>query len=827
MKKLLLSLIYMALCQVTTNAQKQPNYSSAEILQMLKKANTIGSVLYIAAHPDDENTRLISYLSNEINVRTAYLSITRGDGGQNLIGSEKGASLGLVRTNELLEARKIDGGEQFFTSAVDFGYSKTADETLKLWDKEKILADMVWVIRNFQPDIMITRFPATSAAGHGHHTASAILASEAFDAAADPSRFSEQLKFVSVWKTKTLFQNTSSWWEKDIAKRYETDENLLSADIGTFNAVLGQSYSEMAAESRSMHKSQGFGSAETRGKKIDYLDYIKGEKVNKKNGIFHNIDLTWNRLGDGKNIQEKLNDCIVSFNPQQPSKIIPELVKIYNFIEKQSNIYWRIQKKKELEEIIIACAGLYIEATADNYYSAKGQSIKIQTSVIKRNDADIALKRIKINAKDTITDIKLTTNEPVDFSFTYGIAPTDNFSNPYWLNKDYNYTYEIEQQEFIGKPMSSAAVDVNFTLSIAGEEINFKRPLLYKWTDDVKGEKYRDFVILPEVTANFNESAYVFNNGKTKEVIVKISANSNNATGVLKLELPKNWKCNPEQFTVDIKEKSTAKKFIFNVTPTIESPKVNSLKINFAGTFPQQTFSAQVIDYDHINPQIILKEAKAKAINVAIETKGKNIGYIAGPGDDIPSALNQLGYTVTIIKAEEISGFDLKKFDAIITGIRVYNTDVNLKSNNPLLLEYVNLGGTLVVQYNTSDVLFENFGPYPFSIGRDRVTEENSDFKILVPEHPIFNIPNKIETIDFAGWVQERGLYFAKDWTKDYTPLIAWHDTGEEDKLGGLIVADYGKGKFVYTGISLFRQLPAGVPGAYKLFANIVSYGKP
>jgi LmbE family N-acetylglucosaminyl deacetylase len=826
MKKIALYLISLLLIDIAAFAQKQPTYSSSEILQMLKKANTIGSVLYIAAHPDDENTRLISYLSNDVNVRTGYLSLTRGDGGQNLIGAEKGAALGLLRTNELLEARKIDGGEQFFTSAVDFGYSKTADETLKLWDKEKILGDMVWVIRNFKPDLIITRFPPTSAAGHGHHTASAILAAEAFDAAADPNRFPEQLKLTQVWQTKRMFQNTSSWWEKEIDKRYETDENLFSVDIGTFNPILGTSYSEMSAESRSMHKSQGFGSAETRGKKIDYLDFLKGDKANKKNGIFDGIDLTWNRLADGKNIQEKLNACISNFNAQHPNQIISDLVKVYNLIDKQSNTYWKEKKKKEIENIIIACSGLYIEAVADNYYSAKNQSIKVQTSVVKRNDADINLKRINFNAKDSVMNIKLKTNESVDLSFNYGISPTENFSNLYWLNKDYNYIFEIDQQEFIGKPMSDPAVEVNFLLEVEKTEINFKRPLVYKWTDDVKGEKYRQFIIVPDVIANFDQSVYEFNKGNKREVNVKLKANSNNITGNLSLEIPKSWKCEPNQFAVDIKEKGIEKTFTFLVTPTIDGPKVNHLKANFSGIFAKETFSAQVIDYDHINPQIILKEAKAKAINISIETKGKNIGYISGPGDDVPSALKQMGYNVTIIKAAAIPTYNLSSFDAILTGIRAYNTEVDLKSNNTLLLEYANQGGTLIVQYNTSDLLIENFGPYPFAISRDRVTEEASDYKILVPEHPIFNYPNKIDAMDFAGWVQERGLYFAKDWSKEYTPLIAWHDTGEEDKNGGIIVSDYGKGKFIYTGISFFRQLPAGVPGAYKLFANIISYGK-
>ena len=808
------------------SAQKQATYSSAEILQMMKKANTIGSVLYIAAHPDDENTRLIAYLSNEVNVRTGYLSITRGDGGQNLIGTEKGATLGLLRTNELLEARKIDGGEQFFTSAVDFGYSKTADETLKLWDKEKILGDMVWIIRNFQPDLIITRFPPTSAAGHGHHTASAILAAEAFDAAADPTKFPEQLKMVQVWQTKRMFQNNSSWWEKDIDKRYQTDDNLLSVDIGTFNPVLGKSYSELAAESRSMHKSQGFGSAETRGKKVDYLEYIKGEKANKKIGIFHQIDLTWNRLPEGKNIQEKLNECIANFSAKQPQKSIPELLKVYDLIDKQKNIHWKEKKKKEVEDIILACSGLYIEAIADNYYSAKGQSIKVQTSVVKRNDVDIKLVRVKINAKDTIADKQLNTNESVDFNFTYGISPTENFSNPYWLNKDYNYTFDIDQQEFVGMPMSNPVIEVNFLFSIEGKEINVMRPLVYKWTDDVKGEKYREFSILPEVTANFDQAVYLFNKGNKQEVKIKLTANSNNVTGVLKIEIPKNWLCEPEQFLVDIKEKGIEKNFTFTITPAVGGAKISTLKAAFQGVFKQETFASQTIDYDHISPQIILKESIAKAINISIETKGKNIGYVSGPGDDIPSALVQMGYNVTIIKASEIPTYNLATFDAIIMGIRAYNTDVELKSNNTFLLDYAKNGGTLIVQYNTSDLLLENFGPYPFAIGRDRVTEENSDFKMLVPEHPIFNTPNKIDEMDFVGWVQERGLYFAKDWAKEYTPLIAWHDAGEEDKSGALIVADVGKGKFIYTGISFFRQLPAGVPGAYKLFANLIAYGK-
>ena len=357
--------ISLLLIATASYAQKQMNAS--EIKLALNKLNTLGSVLYVAAHPDDENTRLIAYMANERLVRTGYLSLTRGDGGQNLIGTEKGPLMGVVRTQELLEARKVDGGEQFFTRAVDFGYSKTPEETFIKWDKQAVLADVVWAIRKFKPDVMITRFPPTSKAGHGHHTASAILAAEAFDLAGDKNAFPEQLTYTTVWQPKRLLLNASTWWDKELPqKAKDNPTEYTTVDIGTYNTLLGKSYGEIAAESRTMHKSQGFGSAKQRGSKLEYLKLLKGEPF--KTDVLDGVNLSWKTVNGGEAIEKLLTKAITNFNAEQPELIVPTLLEAHQLLNKlpDSN-KWKWIKLSKIRTVIANCAGLFVEVTANDY----------------------------------------------------------------------------------------------------------------------------------------------------------------------------------------------------------------------------------------------------------------------------------------------------------------------------------------------------------------------------------------------------------------------------------------------------------------------------
>ena len=796
-------------------AQKQMNAS--EIKLALNKLNTLGSVLYLAAHPDDENTRLIAYLANERLVRTGYLSLTRGDGGQNLIGTEKGPLMGVVRTQELLEARKIDGGEQFFTRAVDFGYSKTPQETFVKWNKKEVLADVVWIIRKFRPDVIITRFPPTSDAGHGHHTASAILAEEAFDLAGDPKAFPSQLRYTSVWQPKRLFLNASTWWDKELPEKAKADPTKYTTlDIGTYNALLGKSYGEIAAESRTMHKSQGFGSGKQRGTKLEYLKLIKGEAY--KTDLFDGINLTWRSIENGVQIENLISKAIQNYNSEKPEQIIPSLLEAYELIDKMpdtSQMKWI--KLANLRSIISSCAGLFIEVTASDYSTSDENLIELTTTLLNRSNLNVLVESIKYDKIDTAINVSLANNKPLTFEskITCPKHFNNRSTNPYWLNDSFEGFYTVPSQSMIGIPQNKAVFPVFVTLKINDIYFPIFSEVTYKWTDRVKGEIYRPFFYTPKITANIEDPVYIFSDSNPKDLRVTLKAHQENVNGTISLKLPDGWKSEPESLTYDFKNKKEEKVLVFSVTPS-DSESAGTIEI-------EGEKSLISIEYDHINTQTLLPDAKAKAVRLNVAIKGKTIGYIKGAGDEVPTALEQLGYKVVMLDEDNLKNDDLSKYDAIVAGIRAYNTNKYMPNVYHQLMNYVKSGGNYVVQYNTNRrVDTKTMAPFPLKLSRDRVTEEDASVTILSPEHPILNAPNKISNKDFENWVQERGLYFPNEWDNQYTPIIGWNDTNESMKNGALLVANYGKGSFIYTGISFFRELPAGVPGAFKLFSNII-----
>lgn len=805
--------------------QNSPQMNSAEILQSLKKLNTVGSVLYIAAHPDDENTRLLGYLAKERNLRTGYLSLTRGDGGQNLIGKEQGEPLGLIRTQELLAARRIDGAEQFFTRANDFGFSKNPKETFSIWNKDSILADVVLAIRKFKPDVIICRFPTTGEGGHGHHTASAILALEAFDAAADPSKFPEQLTYTQVWQAKRIFWNTFNFGGTNT-----TAPDQLKIDVGVFNPLLGKSYGEIAADSRSMHKSQGFGSAKARGESIEYFKQLKGDKAS--TDLFEGINQTWGRFTSTAYLQKTIDDCIKKYNPQSPEKIISDLVAIYKQLkqldESDVNIkYWKQLKLKETETLLLTCSGLWAEAYAADYKAVPGNDVFITTQIIVRNNCEVKLNSISFfNQADTATAKILKQNELLTFKHKEKLASTTPFSNPYWLNEKHAIgMYAVNNKQLIGKPENDGFAKVIFDVSIYDLNLKIERGLVYKYTDPVKGEVYRPFEILPPATINISDKVFVFSSDNPKDVTFTVKANSTNVNGTVQLKVPEGWIVqikNP-----DFKLVANGDEAIVEATIT---PKKNSTDgklqatLNINGT----TFTKSIkrIEYDHIPYQFILSDAEAGLVHVDLKKTGNIIGYIPGAGDDVPACLKQIGYDVTILTDELLAKENLSKYNCIVTGVRAYNTNERLQIYYTKLMDYVKNGGNLVVQYNTNSRIGPvgtKVGPYPFTISRDRVTDDNAEVRFTNPKHTVLNYPNIITQKDFGGWVQERGIYFASDIDKNYETIFSINDPDEKASEGSLIIGKYGKGNFVYTGLVFFRELPAGVPGAYRLFTNLLS----
>lgn len=813
-------------------AQRPTKPTSVEIYHQIQKLNFLGSVLYVAAHPDDENTRLISYLSNDKKARTGYLSLTRGDGGQNLIGTELRELLGVIRTQELIEARKIDGGEQFFSRANDFGFSKNPTETLEIWDKNQVLSDVVWAIRKFQPDVIINRFdhrsPGTT---HGHHTASAMLSLEAFDLVNDKSIYPEQLKYVSTWQPKRVFFNTSWWFYGSKEKFEKADKSTQTKlNIGTYYQSLGKSNQEIAALSRSCHQSQGFGNTGTRGEEDEYLEFLKGEKLNDNTNLFEGIDTSWNRVQGGKVIGDILNGVEKNFDFKNPSASIPELVKAYSLIQNLSDKHWKEVKTEEIKKIIAACAGLYFEAVADVQEITPNSPLKIKLEVINRSSIPMKLNGIgAIPTYETkekkIIDLK--NNVPFTETTSLNLNNTIDYTNAYWLNQvGTDGMYRVDEQEKIGLPDVIRQVTVGFWIEILGVEIPFDRKVVYKYNDDVKGEVYQPLDIVPVATSTIAEKVYIFNNDRSKTVTVKVKAGKDKIAGNVKLQLPENWSVSPTEIPFSLDRKGEEVLAIFNVSPSRE---ISEIEIKSIVTIDNQVFDKQKIDinYPHIYKQMVLKPAVAKAIRLKIKTKNEKIAYIMGAGDEIPKSLQQMGYEVEIIKPEAISAEKLSPFDVVITGIRAYNVVNALAYKQKTLLDFVKNGKTMIVQYNTlDDLVSKEMAPFPLKISRDRVTEEDAEVRFLAPNHPVLNYPNKITVDDFKGWKQEQGLYYPSEWDNAFTPILSANDTGEKPKDGALLIAKYGKGNYIYTGLSFFRELPEGVSGAFRLMANMIAIGK-
>jgi len=800
---------------------------SSEIKLKLKKLNFLGSVLYVAAHPDDENTRAITYLANDRLAAAAYLSMTRGDGGQNLIGPEIGELLGLIRTQELLAARRIDGGQQFFTRAIDFGFSKNYQETLEIWNKEEVLSDVVRVIRQFQPDVILTRFPADERAGHGHHTSSAILAQEAFDLTNNPNVFPEQVKQFGTWQVSSLYTNTGRWWNQTIN---ENTPGILTMNVGTYNTLLGKSYSEIAADSRTQHKSQGFGSAGRRGDAMEFFEYVKGDRIDKD--VFEKVNTTWTRVKGGEKIQPLIQKVIQEFNEENPSASVPQLLEIRNQISKLENSVWRNRKLNEVEQLIRDCTGLYIEIIANHYMASPGQQVTLAFEVINRSGVIIMLDNLKSEslAIDSTFSLLLKSNDPVAFKSVKNIKSDKEYSSPYWLKEPHaTGLFTVKDPTMIGKPENDPAIIVDARVSVQGVSMTVAVPVVYKWTDPVKGELTRPFEVVPPVFINFPQTVFIFRDQtpQTISVLVK-SASSQRLKGNVKLELPAGWTSEPAVIPFELGKMNEEQTLMFKVTGGKEEFD-GSIRATADIEGQRYSNSIRQIQYDHIPIQTLLPPAKARALRINISKVGSVIGYIKGAGDDIPVNLRNLGYEVWEMKDEEITASNLKRVDAVVLGIRALNTNERIRFTMPTLLNYAKEGGTVVVQYNTNNDLeidADKFSPYAITLSRDRVTQESSEVRILKPDHPALNYPNKITAKDFEGWVQERGLYFPSTWSDSFDALLSMNDKGEPARNGSLLIAKYGTGHYVYTGLSFFRELPEGVPGAYKLFANLVSLSK-
>jgi len=841
MKKLAYLLLFALITNLSSNAQAPKSYTSSEILLQIKKLNTVGSVLYIAAHPDDENTRLIAYLANEKCLRTGYLSLTRGDGGQNLIGPEQGVELGVIRTQELLAARRIDGGEQFFTRAYDFGYSKSPKETFGKWNKDSLLSDMVWVIRNFRPDIIITRFATDGSGGHGHHTASAILAEEAFDAAADPTRFPEQLKYVDLWQTRRMFYNSGArFWNPNADL-----SSLIKLDVGGYNPLLGKSYGEIAAESRSMHKSQGFGSAKQRGEYFEYFKPLKGDTTGLKD-IFEGLQPNeyWTKIG-AKDLNNILRKIELSSNGGLTLDY-DLIFEAYDLIQKKLDQLPNKQKKssleflklKQIEDLVYNAFGIYFEVISKEYNSSKDK-LNVETNLLYRNNANNITSSIVFNNGPRIDSIpafassfKITNTNSGKVSLEEKQVNESINKNIYWLENS------ISNNRFDYNYIQNTFNDLNgVTLEFANLRkkkltLKHKTPIQYKWVDPEKGELYRPLVITPPLMLNLEQKSIVFADNKSKELKVIVKSGRDSIQTKIKANLPMGWTMQPASANISMAKKGDEQIVTFNINPSnVTSSGVEKSIIKFIAEVDGIEYSQGIkeIKYDHIPIQTLFPEAEAKLVRLDVNKRLKRIGYIPGAGDEVQSCLSQLGYEVITITDDMLTKENLSQFEAIITGVRAYNTNEKLSTYKQKLMDYVSGGGNLIAQYNTNSFVgpFKgDIGPYPFKITRDRVTDENAVVNFELPNHPVLNTPNKITSADFEGWIQERCIYTAGDVDAKYEMPLSIADPDEKANKGSLIIAKHGKGNFIYSGLVFFRELPAGVPGAYRLFVNMIELGK-
>ncbi len=771
-----------AFCALQMNVVAQKN--SAEIIAQIKGLKTVGSVLYFAAHPDDENNSFLPYLTKERNLRTAYLSLTRGDGGQNLIGKEQGIELGMIRTQELLAARRIDGAEQYFSTAYEFGYSKSWEEALQIWDHEKVLSDAVWVIRKFQPDIIISRFPPDARAGHGHHAASAIIANEAYIAAADPTKFPAQFKYgVGVWKAKRILWNTFNFGSVNT-----TNENQLKVEVGGYNPIIGKSYGEIGAEARTMHKSQGEGRPRRRGASYEFFELKGGDPAN--NDIMDGVNTSWSRL-QGAAVETSIDKIVSTYNINDPSTSVAALVKLYQQINALPVSNWRNYKLDQVQDIIKSCAGIYIEATSQQQQVIPGESISVQFLLNQRSNANAVLQSIQLPSKDTILNKTLVNNQNIQFEYKLNVPANKSISQPYWLvNPKTEGMFVVKDQLLIGKSENDPEFEGLVNVEIEKQVFIFKIPVQYKYTDLTKGDVYQPIAVVPATEIKYNKEVSIVAPGKA--ITVSYQTMEHNGTS-----------------------KQT------DITLKIST---EHLPVNDNAIYTKS------IAYDHIPTITYFPTASTKIVPLAVQNTAKHIGYIDGAGDKIPEALVELGATVTHLTESDITADNLKQFDAIVVGIRAYNMYSYLTEKNDIFNAFVAQGGNLVVQYlksNQVGIKPVKVGPYKFSVNSGkRVTQEEVPVIFTLPNHIVLNNPNKITASDFENWVQERSTYQSDNFDAHFEAPLTMNDKGEAPSNGSLLIAPYGKGNMVYLSLVLFRQLPAGNPGAYKLLANIISLPK-
>lgn len=808
-------------------AQPTPLQGSAELHELLDRLNTVGTVLMLGAHPDDENTAVLAYLARGRHLRTVYFSATRGEGGQNLIGTEQGGLMGVIRTHELLEARRIDGGEQAFASVVDFGYSKTPEETLRIWGKERLLRDMVRVIRNVRPDVIVSRFPPQpGSGGHGQHTAVGWTGPLAFEAAADADRFPDL--GLPAWSVRRYYFNVPTF-NRRMEQAAGREPGRLRVELGQYDPVLGKSFAEIAGESRSMHRSQGMGASQRKGSVPAYFEYVAGERAS--SDLFDGIDTSWDRLPGGSRVGKSLAQARADYDPRDPVAILPHLLSAYAALKELAGPEQNY-KRAELERAIELASGIWVDATADRWNAVPGGRLEVELQALRRTPPAwqwLATRLEGVAEAAASGSGALERNDVAARTTTVAIPDRPCYSQPHWL-RDEGHARCGDIPDSPGPdPLLTAVFKFG---TPEGVEVEIRKPVLYRWVDRSFGERSRPLAVVPAVTVAFARENRIFPKREPAEIRVRLSSHVADAVAGVRIDAPAGWQVEPASREVAFERSGQERTATFQVTPpSLASSGELTATVTVGGT--EIKHGLRTIEYDHVPVTPVFPPATMRVERYDVELLASEIGYVMGAGDKVPDALGQLGAAITLLAPEDLASGDLGRFDAVVTGVRALNTRPDLIAARERVLEYVENGGTLVVQYNTSSFRrgpgpgpSTTLGPYPMTASRLRVTDERAEIRFTSEGHPLLRRPNKIAAADFEGWVQERGLYFMSEWDERYDAVLECADPGEDPLRGGLLYARYGKGAYVFTGYSWFRQLPAGVPGAYRIFANLISAGK-
>lgn len=767
----------------------------------------------IGAHPDDEDTALLTYLARGLHARTGYLSLTRGDGGQNIIGPELGEALGVIRTEELMQARRLDGAEQLFTRAYDYGFSKTLSEAKQKWDEKLILCDVVQGIRSFRPQVVIAQFTGTPVDGHGQHQFAGYIAPIAVRAAADGSQCREA---GPAWTVSKFY-----------VRHRGSDEATITVNTGRYDPVLGRSYFEIAMHARSQHRSQEQGVLELKGAQYSSIDLITPapEPGKKEDSVF-----------DGISLAGSANTSFVDTarDIRSPEKLLPRLAELLSSDASSE------QFDPSVKEAILRASGTRIDVLADRDTAVPGESFPVSVKMFQPSPEKVSVVEVSFNlphakAAEPATGSQAPfRREVANFSayFTLTVPPDAKATQPFWLwNPRKGDVFEIPTGFSANPPFGSSAVIASVTCEISGKRFVIRRPVEFRFADDIRGEIRRELNVVPKISVAPDRNLLIVST-RTRQLSREVSVGLTNhvtgpASGKVRLVLPLGWTSTPTEvdFALTRKGESTSVKFNVNIPKTSAA---GSFEIRAEAVSGTQTFTEtmQTVSYEHIQTHRIYRPAKIDVKVIDLETAPVKVGYIRGSGDRVPDAIQQLGLNLTEIDSATLASGDLSKFDTIVVGIRAYQVREDIVANNKRLLDFANNGGTLIVQYQLPPSYAQrNLTPFPTQMG-PRVVDENATVTIAEPAHAIFNFPNKITSEDFSGWVQERNLYNFTQMDPKYIGLLESHDAGEAENKGGLVVADIGKGKYIYCSYSLFRQLPAGVPGAYRLLANMLSLPK-